>query len=137
MRCFKLCWIVSLKHRRSGRGLPNYGMIQGARRLVVFYGAPALMICRSFGMWYRGDRALVGARPIALGEERRWGDQFRYYLQEKSGVTGPWQVTYRNSADYRRRLVLQRHYLNSWTPVMDIKCLLRTLTVPFERKNAY
>ena len=85
----------------------------------------------------RGDRALVGARPIALGEERRWGDQFRYYLQEKSGVTGPWQVTYRNSADYRRRLVLQRDYLNSWTPVMDIKCLLRTLTVPFERKNAY
>ena len=85
----------------------------------------------------RGDRALVGARPIALGEERRWGDQFRYYLQEKSGVTGPWQVTYRNSADYRRRLVLQPHYLNSWTTIMDIKCLLRTLTVPFERKNAY
>jgi undecaprenyl-phosphate galactose phosphotransferase len=85
----------------------------------------------------RGDMALVGARPIALGEERRWGDQFRYYLQEKPGVTGPWQVTYRNSADYRRRLVLQRHYLNNWTPIMDMKCLLRTLTVPFERKNAY
>jgi undecaprenyl-phosphate galactose phosphotransferase len=84
-----------------------------------------------------GDMSLVGARPIALGEERRWGDQFRYYLQEKPGVTGPWQVTYRNSADYRRRLVLQRHYLNNWTPLVDIKCLLRTLAVPFERKNAF
>ena len=84
-----------------------------------------------------GDMALVGARPIALGEEQRWGDQFRYYLEERPGVTGPWQVTYRNSADYRRRVVLQRHYLANWTPFADIKCLFKTLAVPFERKNAY
>lgn len=84
-----------------------------------------------------GEMSLVGARPIALGEERRWGDQFRYYLQERPGITGLWQVTYRNSADYRRRLVLQRHYLRCWSPLLDIKCLLRTLAVPFDRKNAY
>ncbi len=84
-----------------------------------------------------GDMALVGARPIAIGEENRWGDYFRYYVEERPGVTGPWQVTYRNSADYRRRLVLQRHYLASWTPWVDLKCLLRTLAVPFQGKNAF
>lgn len=84
-----------------------------------------------------GDMSLVGARPIALGEERRWGSQFRFYLLERPGVTGPWQVMYRNSADYHRRLVLQRHYIRCWTPLRDIKCLLLTLAVPFERKNAF
>lgn len=84
-----------------------------------------------------GDMSLVGARPIAVGEEWRWADQFRYYLLERPGLTGPWQVLYRNSADYRRRLVLHRHYLHHWTPLADLKCLLLTLAVPFVRRNAF
>lgn len=85
----------------------------------------------------RGDMSLVGARPIAIGEEWRWGEQFRFYLAEKPGLTGPWQVICRNSGDYRRRLVLHRHYLNRWSPWADAKCLLRTLAVPFIRRNAF
>ncbi len=84
-----------------------------------------------------GEMSLVGAGPIALGEEKHWGDQFRYYLAERPGITGPWQVRFRNSGSYRDRLVLQRHYLAHWTPWTDIVCLLKTLSVPFERKNAY
>lgn len=84
-----------------------------------------------------GDMSLVGARPIALGEEQRWGDQFRHYREERPGITGPWQIKYRNSEDYRRRLVLQRHYLATWTPFADLACLVRTLAVPFGGTNAY
>lgn len=84
-----------------------------------------------------GDMSLVGARPIAVGEERLWGKHFKHYLAAKPGLTGPWQVYYRNSADYRRRMVLQRHYVARWTPLVDIRILARTLAVPFRRENAY
>lgn len=84
-----------------------------------------------------GDMSLVGARPIAIGEERLWGKHFAHYLDAKPGLTGPWQVYYRNSADYRRRMVLHRHYVARWTPLADIRMLALTLAVPFRRENAY
>lgn len=84
-----------------------------------------------------GDMSLVGARPIAIGEERLWGKHFARYLDAKPGLTGPWQVSYRNSADYRRRMVLHRHYVARWTPLADIRTLALTLAVPFRRENAY
>ena len=35
-----------------------------------------------------GQMSLVGARPIAIGEEMLWGNQFRFYVEERPGITG-------------------------------------------------
>lgn len=73
----------------------------------------------------RGDMNLVGPRPLAQEELIRSGRLARHSLSVRPGLTGLWWV--HNESDPRRRLVLDRSYIERASPILDLRIALRTL----------
>jgi len=85
----------------------------------------------------RGDMSLIGPRPIVREEVRRYGAAFALYQQVSPGLTGLWQVSGRNDTSYRRRVALDSRYIRTWTPILDLVILLKTVRVVLVGKGAY
>jgi undecaprenyl-phosphate galactose phosphotransferase len=84
-----------------------------------------------------GDMSLVGPRPIVQDELARYGDDVCYYLMARPGMTGLWQVSGRNDADYVRRVYLDAWYVRNWSLWYDIAILFKTVRVVLKRDGAY
>ncbi|MGZ5434358.1 MAG: sugar transferase [Thermoanaerobaculia bacterium] len=84
----------------------------------------------------RGDMSLVGPRP-PLPEEvwsyERWQ---RRRLSMKPGLTCLWQVSGRNSVDFDRWMELDLQYIDTWSPTLDFKILLRTIPAVLSGRGA-
>jgi lipopolysaccharide/colanic/teichoic acid biosynthesis glycosyltransferase len=85
----------------------------------------------------RGEMSLVGPRPIVQDELARYGDDVCYYLMARPGMTGLWQVSGRNDADYATRVYLDAWYVRNWSLWYDIAILFKTVRVVFKRDGAY
>jgi len=85
----------------------------------------------------RGEMNLVGPRPIVPDEIARYGTRFKYYCQQKPGITGLWQVSGRNDVSYRRRVAMDTIYAKSRSVVGDLKILALTLPAVLLRKGSY
>lgn len=75
----------------------------------------------------RGDMSLVGPRPplpYELAAYQTW--HRRRVLQVKPGITGLWQVTGRSRVRFDDMVRLDLRYAMSWSPMLDLKILLRT-----------
>ncbi|WP_449220812.1 sugar transferase [Tistrella mobilis] len=83
----------------------------------------------------RGDMSLVGPRPMALHETSRWGASLVEYTSLRPGITGLWQINGRTDSDYESRITFNRAYLQSWSPVLDIRLLFQTVAVVFSSKS--
>ena len=84
----------------------------------------------------RGEMSLVGPRPIVQDELARYGDDVCYYLMARPGMTGLWQVSGRNDADYATRVHLDAWYVRNWSLWHDIAILFKTVRVVFKRDGA-
>ncbi|WP_375396499.1 sugar transferase [uncultured Sphingomonas sp.] len=93
----------------------------------------------------RGDMALVGPRPHALGsragEDLFWHVDHRYWLRHsiKPGITGLAQVRgYRGATDHREdlsnRLRSDLEYVAEWSIFRDLLILIRTTGVVIHNK---
>ncbi|MBW3583333.1 MAG: sugar transferase [Euryarchaeota archaeon] len=79
-----------------------------------------------------GDMSLVGPRPPLPDEVATYVDyDFRYYrcLDVRPGITGLWQVTARNDPSFDRRIDLDLEYIHNWSIWLDLKIILKTVTV--------
>jgi undecaprenyl-phosphate galactose phosphotransferase len=85
----------------------------------------------------RGEMSLVGPRPIVSEEIGRYGTSFRYYLQCRPGITGPWQVSGRNDLSYADRVALDVWYSQNKSIPRDVIILFQTFFVVMSRKGAY
>jgi lipopolysaccharide/colanic/teichoic acid biosynthesis glycosyltransferase len=85
----------------------------------------------------RGEMSLVGPRPIVKEELVRYGDNVRYYLMAKPGMTGLWQVSGRNDTDYATRVLLDVSYVKNWSLRRDLEILVRTVGVVVNGSGAY
>jgi Undecaprenyl-phosphate galactose phosphotransferase WbaP len=85
----------------------------------------------------RGDMSLVGPRPVVEKELERYGDSVSYYLRVLPGITGLWQVSGRNDADYDKRVMLDVTYVRNWTFAGDIVILFKTIGVVIHGRGAY
>jgi exopolysaccharide biosynthesis polyprenyl glycosylphosphotransferase len=84
----------------------------------------------------KGDMSLVGPRPPIpeeVGLYERWQ---RRRLSMKPGLTCLWQVSGRNEVDFDRWMELDLHYIDNWSPTLDLKILLRTIPVVLLGKGA-
>ena len=75
----------------------------------------------------RGDMSLVGPRPpipYELANYETW--HRRRLMQVKPGITGSWQVGGRNRIPFDDMVRLDLHYATYWTPLLDLKILMRT-----------
>ena len=75
----------------------------------------------------RGEMSCVGPRPVVADELARYGEHVGDYLQTRPGLTGLWQVTARDSADYEFRVALDSQYVRNWSLWSDLVILARTV----------
>jgi exopolysaccharide production protein ExoY len=76
-----------------------------------------------------GHMSCVGPRPVLAEELPRYGSCASSYLQTRPGLTGMWQVSGRSKLSYDDRVTLDTQYVKQWSMLLDIKILLKTITV--------
>ena len=84
----------------------------------------------------RGDMSLVGPRMIHPAELKKFGEFGPLRMSIKPGVTGLWQVSGRDEADYLRRIELDREYLEKRSLGFDLLILFTTLPAVVSRRGA-
>ncbi|WP_207761990.1 sugar transferase [Arboricoccus pini] len=85
----------------------------------------------------RGDMSLVGPRPVTHDEVLQYGEHRVYYMQNRPGITGLWQVSGRSDIDFQRRVDMDAFYVQNWSLTRDIMILFMTARVVFAREGAY
>jgi lipopolysaccharide/colanic/teichoic acid biosynthesis glycosyltransferase len=76
----------------------------------------------------RGRMLLVGPRPDVLPQVAVYTAEDRRRLEVKPGITGWAQVNGRDDIDWAQRFVLDRWYVDHWSPALDLRILWRTAT---------
>jgi exopolysaccharide production protein ExoY len=74
----------------------------------------------------RGDMSIVGPQPIGDDEIDQYADQAAAYLSCKPGITGLWRVN--GEASDVERVGLDCAYAQSWSPLLDAKIAISTLS---------
>ncbi len=85
----------------------------------------------------RGEMSFVGPRPVVKDELELYGTAAPYYLSTRPGLTGLWQVSGRNDVSYGARVAFDRHYVENWSFVSDLKILIRTVPAVFMSRGSY
>lgn len=86
---------------------------------------------------FKGTMSLVGPRPMLPDEIELLsvGDNRRHIA--KPGLTGLWQVSGRKDTTWDERMSLDLEYVRTWSPLMDVVILWRTLWAVVTAKGAY
>jgi lipopolysaccharide/colanic/teichoic acid biosynthesis glycosyltransferase len=82
-----------------------------------------------------GDMSLVGNRPLPLYEaERLTKDQFAKRFLAPAGITGLWQISKREGADFQEgyRMDLDLKYASQSSFWFDLKIIIKTLPIIFQ-----
>jgi lipopolysaccharide/colanic/teichoic acid biosynthesis glycosyltransferase len=75
----------------------------------------------------KGDMSLVGPRPPLVSEYVRFTEYQKQKVAVKPGITCLWQVNGRSDVkDFDEWVKLDLDYIRRWTPMLDIKILVRT-----------
>ncbi|HEU4346676.1 MAG TPA: sugar transferase [Actinoplanes sp.] len=74
----------------------------------------------------RGEMSLVGPRPDVLPQVANYSAPDRRRLEVRPGITGWAQVNGRDAIDWPQRFVLDRWYVDNWSPALDLRILWLT-----------
>jgi lipopolysaccharide/colanic/teichoic acid biosynthesis glycosyltransferase len=74
----------------------------------------------------RGDMSIVGPRPSLPYEVELYDGTALQRLRVKPGLTGLWQVSGRCELTFAEMVALDIRYWRSWSPVLDLRIILRT-----------
>lgn len=85
----------------------------------------------------RGEMSLIGPRPPLPGEVERYQDWHKQRLTTRPGMTGLWQVSGRSDLSFDEMVLLDIHYIENWSLMLDMKILLRTLPKMLSGDGAY
>lgn len=77
----------------------------------------------------KGDMSFVGPRPPLPDEVARYERWQRRRLRMKPGLTCLWALEGRNKLNFRRWMELDLEYIDTWSPGLDWKILLKTIPV--------
>jgi Undecaprenyl-phosphate glucose phosphotransferase len=92
-----------------------------------------------------GEMSIVGPRPHALAHDQRYVERLARYARRhnvKPGITGWAQVhghrgEIANDHEMQDRLAHDLHYVDNWSPWLDIKIVLMTIFSRRAHSNAY
>jgi exopolysaccharide biosynthesis polyprenyl glycosylphosphotransferase len=77
----------------------------------------------------KGEMSLVGPRPLPIYEASRIKGAQRRRLAMRPGITGLWQVAGRNMVDFDEWMRMDLLYVDQWSLTLDVKILVRTVSV--------
>lgn len=84
----------------------------------------------------KGEMSLVGTRPPTPDEVERYEIPQWQRLDIKPGMTGEWQVNGRSSiTNFEDIVQLDLKYQENWSLMYDIKLILKTLLVIFQKSS--
>jgi exopolysaccharide biosynthesis polyprenyl glycosylphosphotransferase len=83
-----------------------------------------------------GNMSLVGPRPPLPAEVSRYQPWQRRRLSMKPGLTCLWQVSGRSEVDFDRWMELDLKYIDTWSPLLDLKILLKTVPAVLSGRGA-
>jgi len=84
----------------------------------------------------KGEMSLVGTRPPTLDEVEQYTVPQWQRLNVKPGITGEWQTNGRSQiSNFDEIINLDLRYQNNWSPIYDLKLILKTLVILFEKNN--
>jgi lipopolysaccharide/colanic/teichoic acid biosynthesis glycosyltransferase len=84
----------------------------------------------------RGEMSLVGPRPALPYEVELYTMHHARRLAVLPGITGLWQVGGRNETTFEEMVNLDVTYIEKWSILLDLKILLRTVSVVLSRRGA-
>lgn len=84
----------------------------------------------------RGDMSLVGPRPPIPEEVAQYQRWQRRRLSMKPGLTCLWQISGRNEVDFDRWMELDLQYIDTWSPMLDFKILVKTIPAVLTGRGA-
>jgi Undecaprenyl-phosphate galactose phosphotransferase WbaP len=86
----------------------------------------------------KGDMSLVGPRVMLGHEVERFSEKARELRRDvPPGLTGFWQVMYRNNSDLQIWEVADSYYVNNWSIWLDGWIVLRTVRTVLTGAGAY
>jgi lipopolysaccharide/colanic/teichoic acid biosynthesis glycosyltransferase len=84
----------------------------------------------------KGEMSLVGTRPPTPEEVERYEVPEWQRLDVKPGMSGEWQVNGRSSIDNFEDVIrLDLQYQKNWSLLYDLKLILKTVTVLFNKNS--
>lgn len=93
-----------------------------------------------YNILLKGNMSVVGPRPILEDElkENYTDEQRDMLLSVKPGLTGYWQAYARSNATYEtgRRQEMELYYIANRSIFLDLKIILKTISVVFKREGA-
>lgn len=84
----------------------------------------------------RGELSLVGPRPHEPKEVEKYPDKYKHIIEFRAGATGLSQVSGASSLPFLKELELDSHYVSKRSPLMDIKIIVKTLSILFTDPSA-
>lgn len=85
----------------------------------------------------KGDMSLVGTRPPTLDEVNNYDLHHHKRISITPGITGIWQISGRSDINEFEEVVkLDTEYISNWTIGLDIKIILKTVLVVFEKRGS-
>ncbi len=85
----------------------------------------------------KGEMSLVGPRPPLPREVAEYTSYDLQRLSVVPGCTGLWQVSGRSNIGFKEMVDLDILYIKTRSFVMDLKIIVKTITVLFGSKDAY
>jgi lipopolysaccharide/colanic/teichoic acid biosynthesis glycosyltransferase len=83
----------------------------------------------------RGDMSLIGPRPLLMEYLPRYSPEQRRRHLMRPGLTGLAQVNGRNALDWDRRFDLDTRYVDSWSLLLDLHILAKTIGKVLRREG--
>ena len=85
----------------------------------------------------RGEMSLIGPRPALPSEVAEYASWHRQRLEVSPGITGLWQVSGRSDITFDEMVLLDVYYIENWTPMLDLRILLKTIPTVLLGWGAY
>ncbi len=85
----------------------------------------------------KGEMSLVGPRPMPLDEVESYTDWHHQRHQVIPGLTGLWQVSGRSDLPFDEMIELDLLYIQNHSFRLDLRILLKTISIVLRRKGAY
>ena len=81
----------------------------------------------------KGDLSLIGPRPVVLDEVERYKEDKEKLLSVRPGITGYWCAYSDENTTYEERMKMELYYVENISLLLDIKIVIRTISVIFLR----